>query len=111
MRGQGRKGRVVIVLESWQYGGGKSWKVTTATVLELGDGGVWGLTGTVAMLRAEAEVRGRLEATRHGDALARPGDVTMRTVARVGVLWACLGALVLANVDVLSSQQVYGRDQ
>ncbi|KAK1681763.1 hypothetical protein QYE76_042611 [Lolium multiflorum] len=38
-------------------------------------------------------------------------DVTMRTVARVGVLWACLGALVLANVDVLSSQQVNGRDQ
>jgi hypothetical protein len=47
----------------------------------------------------------------HGDALARPGDVTMRTVACVGVLSACLGALVLANVDVLSSQQVNGRDQ
>ena len=52
------------------YRGGQSSKVTTATVLELGDGVVWELTGTVARLRAEAEVSGRLEATRRRRALA-----------------------------------------
>jgi hypothetical protein len=72
------------------YRGGQSSMVTTATVLERGDGVVWELTGAVAMLRAEAEVRGEVEATRRRRALACSGASPCASCRA----WALLGASV-----------------
>ncbi len=78
------------------------WRTSSSSLTATGRGeargGVWRCPGAEVIHPAGAGDEGRAEATRGGDALARPGLV----VARSGASGTSLGTLGLARVLVLS---------
>jgi hypothetical protein len=72
-RGQRWCSRVVLFGAVWQYGGGSSSSVTTATVRARAGERVWEIEGTVATRLVPGESEGRREATGHSGVLSRPG--------------------------------------